>query len=120
MVDKTRIREVEITQKNLDYKYFNINTILNFFPSDVIGGSNKSFLAKKSIHIITDNGLDFWTDIAGDKKIFRNRGQIRRFYHSRFADGDTAYIFKINNYEYFLSKNKESIERRYSKSQNKR
>ena len=113
MIDETRIRKIQITDGSLLNNYFNVGAILDFFPSDSVGGSNSSSLGE-SIHVLTDNGLNFETDIARDKRVFRKRGAVGDFYKGRFVDGDSVYIYRIDSRSYFIAKTIESIEARYS------
>ena len=97
-------REIRLTAGNIRNNYIDLTDVIGLFPKEVIGGNNKKNMGKRVL-VKTDNGLQFHTDIAGDKKIFRARGVIKRFFNrSRLEEGDIVAISKISDYEYFLAK----------------
>jgi len=114
MIDESKLRKIQITEGSLANNYFNVATILDLFPSGAIGGSSKASEGRQ-LYILTDMGQRFRTDIAGDKGVFRNRGEggVADFFRGRFVDGDTVYIYRISDYEYFLSKTMDLIEAKY-------
>ncbi len=113
MLDKSKLCQIEITEGSLKNNYFRVSAIREFFPSDVFGGKNKTSEGKQ-FSVLTDIGQRFKTDISA-KESFRNRGEdgVLGFLRGRFQSGDKAYIYRISNYEYFLSKTIEAIEVKY-------
>lgn len=99
------ICEVEITAGNLDHNHFYIRPYLDRFPDDVIGGSNKSKMAKKEVTIDWGGPEPVKTDIDGEKhKFFRARGWIGRFYKLNGAKpGDKVRIEETAPYRYSVS-----------------
>ena len=80
---------------------------LDFFPDDVLGGSNKNQPGKQII--IRAAGLlhPIKTDIPRDKKtgkprwIFRNRSWVKEFVrHNKLRPNDTVMIYRINERTY--------------------
>ncbi|MEY9983422.1 hypothetical protein ABH995_002759 [Bradyrhizobium yuanmingense] len=95
-------RRVELTSGNLRHGHVYLRSIIDFFPSDAIGGSNKSGIAAKNLRVTFDPGGTIETDIAGDKGILRARGEIlRRFFEDSGASpGDTVEIIRTGPYAY--------------------
>jgi hypothetical protein len=102
--DDKNSREIKLTGGNIRHNHIRVANSIDLFPKDVKGGNNKRGMGKQVL-IKTAIGLSFYTDIAGDKEIFRNRGDIGRFLKkSRLSEGDIIVINKINDYEYCLTK----------------
>jgi hypothetical protein len=82
-----------------------INLLLDFFPGDAIGGSNKSTAARRSISVTFQPGMTVQTDIDGTKRILRVRGPVRDFLtRAGVKDGDTVLITRTAPYAYAISK----------------
>ena len=79
-INMNKTQKIEINQANIEHNHFYLSSCINFFPIDAIGGSNKSENAGKEIRISLPVGEDVFTDIAGDKKIFRKRAWIGKLY----------------------------------------
>lgn len=70
------------------------------FPQDCVGGGSKLEAADRTVKLHI-NGETVDTDIAGDKKIFRDRGAIRRFFEDKGIEpGDLVIIERLADYEY--------------------
>jgi hypothetical protein len=95
-------RRVELTSGNLRHSHVYLRSILDFFPSDAIGGSNKTGVAARNLRVTFDPGGTIETDIAGDKGILRARGgTLRRFFEDSGASpGDTVEIIRTGPYAY--------------------
>lgn len=75
------IGEIEINDANLRNNHFYLRPLIDKFPSDAIGGSNKASKAKGEVVIDWGGPEPVRTDIDGqDKKFFRARGWIGAFY----------------------------------------
>jgi len=112
MMDKSRLREINISQGDINSTFIRVGEIINFFPADSIGGPNKNTQLGKTIHIITDAGVSFDTDIDNKKKLrIRSAATIGRFFGNKISDGDKVYIYKISEYKYLLSKTLDFIEK---------
>ncbi|WP_299927094.1 ASCH domain-containing protein [uncultured Pelagimonas sp.] len=75
---KIILRKV-ITQGSLDNGYVSLGNAIAALPTDTIGGSNKKGLAPKVLTVHWGGPNPARTDIAGDKKIFRDRTIMRNF-----------------------------------------
>ena len=71
-------RVAEITAGNRGNNHIRVAKFIDLFPRDVVGGSNKNTRAPKLLTLEAEGLPSVQTDIAGDKKIFRDRGWIRR------------------------------------------
>ncbi|MFC5394242.1 hypothetical protein [Bosea vestrisii] len=96
------IGKIEINEANLRNNHFYLRPLINRFPADVIGGSNKSSAARKEVTIDWGGPESVQTDIDGkDKKFFRARGWIGAFYKLNSAQaGDVVVIEETARYRY--------------------
>jgi hypothetical protein len=98
-----RARTVEVRQSNLDHGHLYLNPVLDLFPEDVVGGSNKTSPAARTV-LVECGGETVETDIVRDKKIFRKRGWLARFFRElRVAAGDRVLLEQVGPYAYRLS-----------------
>jgi hypothetical protein len=75
---------------------------LNFFPADAIGAA-KAQDGKGAMLTLHLEGLaePIETDIAGDKKIFRCRGEVGKFFaRCGLSEGNSVVIERLSAYEY--------------------
>lgn len=94
---------IELTQGNIKNNHLYLSSVIEFFPPSVIGGANKDDLAEKSL--IIHAGLDelITSDIAGDKKIFRSRGWVSRFFKAHgLKAGDKVVIEHVDAFTYHV------------------
>jgi hypothetical protein len=77
-------RRIQITQGNIDNNHIYLSSIIDFFPTSSIGGRNKKLAAPELLELSFGSSSDsVRTDIAGDKKIPRVRGEvIKNFFES--------------------------------------
>jgi len=96
------ICEVEINEANLTNDHFYLRSFLHLFPSEIIGGSNTSQLARKEARIDWGGPEPAFSDIDGVRhKFFRRRGWIKRFYQlNRARPGDVVSIEEIGQFSY--------------------
>lgn len=95
---------IQVTEACLVYHLLYLSDAIktNFFPKEVIGGPNSSSMGKE-VRVRSDKGGEFYSDIAGDKKIFRNRSGMASFYReSQVRAWDYVVLQKISDYEYTL------------------
>lgn len=93
--------ETQITQGNIDNNHFYLRSFIERFPADLIGGSNKSQLARRTATIHWDGGDPITTDIDGSKKFFRSRGWIGDFFRlNKVAPGDNVVVDELAPYQY--------------------
>ena len=99
------IGEVTINEANLRYNHFYLRPLIDQFPDDVIGGSNKMAEAPNMVLIDWGGPEPVRTDIDGkDKKFFRARGWIGAFYKLNHAEpGDRVVIHETAPYRYRVS-----------------
>jgi hypothetical protein len=98
------IGEIEITQGNIDNNHIYLRSIFDRFPADAKGGSNKVSAAKKEIIVEWGDPDPVRTDLDGEKKFFRARGWIGRFYKLNQAKaGDKVRIEETAPYRYRVS-----------------
>ena len=97
------VASVPLTDGNIKNGHFYLRTILDFFPTDSIGGSDKSQSASRPLTVQFAPGRVVTTDITGPNRaslqkrsshcFFRDRSAIRDFFAlSDAAGGDTVRI----------------------------
>lgn len=92
---------IEINAANIRNSHFYLAGHLDAFPQDVIGGANSEAAAARRLTLRWPFGSPVVTDIAGDKKIFRQRAWIRRLFEQSAAEpGDVVLLKLAAPYEY--------------------
>lgn len=92
---------IEINGANIRNSHFYLAAHLGAFPQDVIGGANSAAPAARQLTLRWPFGSPVVTDIAGDKKIFRQRAWIRRLFEQSGAEpGDVVLLKPVAPYEY--------------------
>ncbi len=93
---------IEIKEANIRNNHFYLRPLIDRFPADVIGGSNKASAARRLVTIDWGGPESVQTDIDGkDKKFFRARGWIGAFYKLNSAQaGDVVVIEETAPYRY--------------------
>lgn len=85
--------EVEITQGNINNEHLYLSSVIDFFPKGAIGGGNARDTAYRTLEVHNGLGNPVTTDIAGDKKIFRQRSWIGDFFRAHdIREGDKVVI----------------------------
>lgn len=93
-------RVLTINQANVDHGHIYLAECMDFFPSDVVGGANKAAAAPRTVVIDYGSG-QVNTDIVGNKKIFRRRGWVRKFFAANnLASGDRVILERLGPYVY--------------------
>lgn len=94
---------IQLSQGNINNNHIYLSSVISFFPKESIGGANKTSLAPKMLTIDTGIEESVQTDIAGDKKIFRDRAMIRRFMQvKRLKAGDSVQIQRTGDLAFKL------------------
>ncbi|WP_412546238.1 hypothetical protein [Maricaulis sp. MIT060901] len=98
---RTRLK---LTGGNIRNAHIYLKDHLLLFPPDSIGGSNKTKAAEKKLILDFEHGESVETDIDGaDKKIFRDRGAVRRFFETALArPGDEVEIENTAPYRFSI------------------
>ncbi|MET4693616.1 hypothetical protein [Endozoicomonas lisbonensis] len=97
--------EVVITQGNLNNNHIYVRNVVELFPPECFGGSNRRELASQLITLHLDKAETVKCDIDGTKKIFRDRRAIGQFLKlNNFVANDKVLIKRIADLEYELSK----------------
>ncbi len=91
--------EVTLSQGNINQGHFYLPKGTDLFPSDAIGGKNKSEMAKLLEVVFHSTGEIVHTDIDGEKSLFRlARGESRRFIEKhKLTAGDKIYVMKTGD-----------------------
>lgn len=74
-------RIIELTQGNLNNNHLYLSGVMDLFPAESIGGPNESELGIQ-LEIHCGIAEPVFTDIAGDKKIFRKRSWVGEFFQA--------------------------------------
>jgi hypothetical protein len=93
---------IGLTQGNINNNHVYLRNHLDFFPADAIGAANAQD-GKGAMLTLHFEGLaePVETDIAGDKKIFRCRGDMGKFFaRCGLAEGNSVVIQRLSAYEY--------------------
>jgi hypothetical protein len=96
---------IRLTQGNLNNNHIYLRRHLDFFPADTIGAANArdGEGALLTLHF-EGHPEPVRTDIPVDKKIFRCRGDVGRFFaRHHLTEGDSVVIKRISSYEYHLA-----------------
>lgn len=84
---------IKLTQGNINNNHLYLASIIDFFPKSSIGGSNEDAEANTKLEIHCGIGEAVFTDIAGDKNIFRKRTWVREFLEiHKLSSGDKIII----------------------------
>jgi hypothetical protein len=96
-------RSVKITDGGYKNDYILLSDILDFFPVELIGGSNGDEAGQKAT-IYFGISEPVRADIDGKKKFFRVRGPLtRRFFEAhQLRPGDRVIFEKVGDLEYHL------------------
>jgi hypothetical protein len=96
-------RYLTINQANLDHGHIYLADCMDLFPPDVVGGANKTVSAPRTVQIDFGSG-QVNTDVVRDKRIFRKRGWLRRFFaDNSLAPGDRVVLERLGPYSYRVS-----------------
>ncbi len=100
---------ITINAANITHSHIYLKGCVSFFPADTFGGPNAASKASKEIRISWPSGEDVFTDIAGDKNIFRKRGWIGKFFKFRnVMPGDKVRLTWVAPYHLKVDTEKES------------
>lgn len=92
---------IELTAGNIKNSHFYLAKHLGVFPGDAIGGANSAAMAARQLTLRWPFGDPVVTDIAGDKKIFRQRGWVGTLFAQSGAEpGDFVVLKPVSPYEY--------------------
>ncbi|RMJ02943.1 hypothetical protein DOQ08_02408 [Marinobacter litoralis] len=96
-------RSVKITPGGYRNHYILLSDILDFFPSELIGGSNEDEAGQRAT-IYFGISEPVMADIDGEKNFFRVRGPLtRRFFEAhQLKAGDRVIFEKVGHHEYHL------------------
>jgi hypothetical protein len=84
---------IELTQGNINNSHLYLASVIDLFPKSAIGGSNEEAAANTKLEIHCGFGEPIFTDIAGDKNIFRKRSWVREFFEThKLICGDRVII----------------------------
>jgi hypothetical protein len=99
--DARAIGEVVISEGNIANNHIYLRSFFDRFPADVVGGSNKASIARRTVTIEWGGPEPVVTDLDGTKKLFRARSWIGAFFQrNRAAPGDTVIVEQIAPYRY--------------------
>jgi DNA polymerase-3 subunit epsilon len=87
---------IEINSANIRNDHIYLRDVIDFFPSDAIGGSNSASASPHTIDVEFNPGDTIQTDLAGDKRFLRARGAVKKFFRlAKAANGDRVLVTKI-------------------------
>lgn len=107
-------RQVTLTGGNLRNGHIYLRTILDFFPPEAIGGSDRTQIADQPLTVTFVPGVTIQSDITGPDRLgrsgrskhcfLRNRGAVKDFFERSGAKtGDVAEIAKTGPYAFTFS-----------------
>ena len=108
------VQTVTLTAGNIRNGHIYLRSILDFFPSDAVGGSDRTQQADRSLSVTFDGIGTLDTDITGPDRLkrpgrsnhcmFREREPVRRFFALYEAqDGDAVDITRTGSHAYAVS-----------------
>lgn len=96
-------RHIRLTKSSIENGYISLSSSRDFFPPDVIGGSNRASAAPQTITMIFRHG-SVQTDIDGAHWIPRDRTATRDFFRQNEAKaGDVIIVDRLAAYVYAFS-----------------
>jgi len=103
-------QKIILSGGNIRNNHFYLTNNISAFPDDVIGGSSRQTSAPKAVTIEWGQNYKVVTDIAGDKKIFRERKWVGEFFKAyQLKVGDKIILEKIGPYFYRVYPVKSSV-----------
>lgn len=94
---------IELTQGNLNNDHLYLKAIMQLFPASSVGGSSAADRAPQLLEIHSGICDPVFTDIAGDKKIFRSRAWIGDFFAvHQLKAGDSVVIERTGAHRYHV------------------
>jgi len=102
---EVKYTEVKLSQGNINQGHFYLPRGIDLFPTDAVGGKNKSEMAKAFEVVFSGTGEVVQTDIDGDKSLFRSaRGESKRFIEkNKLTAGDIIYITKTGERQFTVT-----------------
>jgi hypothetical protein len=95
------IAQIQVTEGNIKNNHFYLRGHIHRFPSDLLGGSNKSGQAAKTAVIDWGGVSPAMCDIDGEKQLFRGRSWVRQFFEATGArPGDSVLVQETAPYLY--------------------
>jgi hypothetical protein len=97
------VRQLTVTQGNLDNNHLYLTGVLDLFPEDALGGPSAAHAGRPVRVHVGDEVVE--TDVVCARRIFRRRGWLRRFFAQRqVRAGDRVLLERLGPYVYRLSK----------------
>lgn len=94
---------VELTQGNINNNHLYLSKVMALFPDRSVGGTSKVEAAPQMLELTIGFGEPIETDIAGDKKIFRQRRWVGDFFKRYdLKAGDKVVIAKVSEFSYHV------------------
>lgn len=100
----TPIAQTQLTEGNIKNSHFYLRGQIHRFPSELVGGSNRSEKATHEAVLDWGGASPAITDIDGEKQIFRARGWIKQFFEMTDAcAGDRVLVEEAGPHRYRVS-----------------
>ncbi len=94
---------IELTQGNLNNDHLYLTSIMELFPAASVGDSSEADRASQLLEVHSGTGAPVMTDIAGDKKIFRNRAWVGEFFATHQLEaGDSVVVERTGTLRYHV------------------
>ncbi|MFQ5329243.1 MAG: HNH endonuclease [Thermodesulfobacteriota bacterium] len=95
------IEVIKLSKNDINNGSITISAIIDFFPSECLGGKSSKDPAKKQMTIVWDNDKSITSDIVSDTKIIREKSWFKKFI-SKFnlKEKDLIAFEKIYNFRY--------------------
>ncbi|HCQ45839.1 MAG TPA: hypothetical protein DIW53_03175 [Achromobacter sp.] len=94
---------IELTQGNLNNDHLYLAAIMELFPAASVGGGSVADQASQLLEVHSGIGAPVFTDIAGDKKIFRRRAWVGEFFAAhRLKAGDWVVVERTGAHRYHV------------------
>ncbi len=95
------IGKTEITEGNIKNNHIYLRNFFDRFPSDAVGGSNRTLAAEREVTLDWGGNSTTSTDLDGAKKFFRNRSWVGKFFElNNIEAGDTVSVEEKGPYSY--------------------
>ncbi len=92
---------LKLTEDNFRNNSISLERVMDFFPRAAIGGNCAYDKGGMLLEIHTGTGQPVFTDIAGDKKIFRKRAWVREFFDVHRLKPGSRIVIERTSYNHY-------------------
>ncbi len=96
-------RMITLTQGNINNNHLYLTEAWDLIPRDAVGGGNEDDAAPATLEVHFGLGEPVSTDVAGDKKIFRKRAWVGKFFKAHsLSTGSRVVVERTGPYRFHI------------------